>query len=115
MSDLTSIPAALGGTQALPFLAVDIYRAVATFPLDYARALLSDYRMGIRRTVNNLALTYMPGADTTLQPRAMALFQAVVAGYLVVLSRSPRDLHANSDYNKGQSTLNDPPKPEGTL
>lgn len=85
------------------------------FPLDYARALLSDYRMGIRRTVNNLALTYMPGADTTLQPRAMALFQAVVAGYLVVLSRSPRDLHANSDYNKGQSTLNDPPKPEGTL
>jgi len=33
-----SIPAALGGTQAMPFLAVDIYRAVATFPLDYARA-----------------------------------------------------------------------------
>jgi iron(III) transport system permease protein len=33
-----SIPAALGGTQAMPFLAVDIYRAVATFPLDYPRA-----------------------------------------------------------------------------
>jgi iron(III) transport system permease protein len=33
-----SIPAALGGTQAMPFLAVDIYRAVATFPLDYSRA-----------------------------------------------------------------------------
>lgn len=33
-----SIPAALGGTQSMPFLAVDIYRAVATFPLDYARA-----------------------------------------------------------------------------
>ena len=33
-----SIPAALGGTRALPFLAVDIYRAVATFPLDYSRA-----------------------------------------------------------------------------
>jgi iron(III) transport system permease protein len=33
-----SIPAALGGTQSMPFLAVDIYRSVATFPLDYARA-----------------------------------------------------------------------------
>jgi iron(III) transport system permease protein len=33
-----SIPAALGGTQAMPFLAVDIYRSVATFPLDYPRA-----------------------------------------------------------------------------
>jgi iron(III) transport system permease protein len=33
-----SIPAALGGTQAMPFLAVDIYRAVATFPIDNARA-----------------------------------------------------------------------------
>ena len=33
-----SIPAALGGTQAMRFLAVDIYRAVATFPLDYAKA-----------------------------------------------------------------------------
>jgi len=33
-----SIPAALGGTQAMPFLAVDIYRAVATYPLDYAKA-----------------------------------------------------------------------------
>jgi iron(III) transport system permease protein len=33
-----SIPAALGGTQAMPFLAVDIYRSVATFPLNYSRA-----------------------------------------------------------------------------
>ncbi len=33
-----SIPAALGGTEAMPFLAVDIYRSVATFPLDYAKA-----------------------------------------------------------------------------
>ena len=33
-----SIPAALGGTGTMPFLAVDIYRAVATYPLDYARA-----------------------------------------------------------------------------
>jgi iron(III) transport system permease protein len=33
-----SIPAALGGTRAMPFLAVDIYRAVATYPIDYARA-----------------------------------------------------------------------------
>ena len=33
-----SIPAALGGTRAMPFLAVDIYRSVATFPLDYAKA-----------------------------------------------------------------------------
>ena len=33
-----SIPAALGGTRALPFLAVDIYRAVATYPLNYSRA-----------------------------------------------------------------------------
>ena len=31
-----SIPAALGGTQAMPFLAVDIYRSVATFPLNYS-------------------------------------------------------------------------------
>ena len=33
-----SIPAALGGTQSLPFLAVDIYRATATYPVDYSRA-----------------------------------------------------------------------------
>jgi iron(III) transport system permease protein len=33
-----SIPAALGGTRALPFLAVDIYHATATYPLDYSRA-----------------------------------------------------------------------------
>lgn len=33
-----SIPAALGGTQAMPFLAVDIYRATATYPVDYSRA-----------------------------------------------------------------------------
>jgi iron(III) transport system permease protein len=33
-----SIPAALGGTQAMPFLAVDIYRSVATFPINYSRA-----------------------------------------------------------------------------
>ncbi|KLK94598.1 hypothetical protein AA309_02590 [Microvirga vignae] len=33
-----SIPAALGGTQAMPFLAVDIYRSVATYPINYARA-----------------------------------------------------------------------------
>jgi iron(III) transport system permease protein len=33
-----SIPAALGGTQAMPFLAIDIYRATATYPVDYARA-----------------------------------------------------------------------------
>jgi iron(III) transport system permease protein len=33
-----SIPAALGGTQAMPFLAVDIYHATATYPLDYSRA-----------------------------------------------------------------------------
>ncbi|WP_158625920.1 ABC transporter permease [Arsenicitalea aurantiaca] len=33
-----SIPAALGGTQSMPFLAVDIYRATATYPIDYARA-----------------------------------------------------------------------------
>ncbi|WP_262268888.1 ABC transporter permease [Microvirga yunnanensis] len=33
-----SIPAALGGTQAMPFLAVDIYRSVATYPINYSRA-----------------------------------------------------------------------------
>ncbi|HTJ57872.1 MAG TPA: iron ABC transporter permease [Devosiaceae bacterium] len=33
-----SIPAALGGTQALPFMAVDIYHATATYPIDYSRA-----------------------------------------------------------------------------
>lgn len=33
-----SIPAALGGTQAMPFLAVDIYRSTATYPVDYSRA-----------------------------------------------------------------------------
>ncbi|WP_271896727.1 ABC transporter permease [Candidatus Phyllobacterium onerii] len=33
-----SIPAALGGTQAMPFLAIDIYRSTATYPVDYARA-----------------------------------------------------------------------------
>lgn len=33
-----SIPAALGGTQVMPFLAVDIYRSTATYPIDYSRA-----------------------------------------------------------------------------
>jgi iron(III) transport system permease protein len=33
-----SIPAALGGTQSMPFLAVDIYRSTATYPIDYSRA-----------------------------------------------------------------------------
>lgn len=33
-----SIPAALGGTRVLPFLAVDIYHATATYRLNYARA-----------------------------------------------------------------------------
>ncbi|MDF2797295.1 MAG: iron transporter permease [Devosia sp.] len=33
-----SIPAALGGTQSMPFLAVDIYRSTATYPVDYSRA-----------------------------------------------------------------------------
>lgn len=33
-----SIPAALGGTRVMPFLAVDIYRSVSTYPVDYARA-----------------------------------------------------------------------------
>jgi len=33
-----SIPAALGGTQIMPFLAVDIYRSTATYPIDYSRA-----------------------------------------------------------------------------
>jgi iron(III) transport system permease protein len=33
-----SIPAALGGSATMPFLAVDIFRATATYPIDYAKA-----------------------------------------------------------------------------
>lgn len=33
-----SIPAALGGSATMPFLAVDIYRSTATYPIDYAKA-----------------------------------------------------------------------------
>lgn len=33
-----SIPAALGGTRQLPFLAVDIYQSTATYPVDYGKA-----------------------------------------------------------------------------
>jgi iron(III) transport system permease protein len=103
-----SIPAALGGTQAMPFLAVDIYRSVATFPpqlqpcrrhwnaplLDLApRCCVLRYASRVATRFVTVTAAWLPDADgeaAGLAPLAMLLILtyvmlAIILPYLALL------------------------------